>query len=267
MKIATGDPMSTTSRLGRWLPSSRDGLNVWMKNKVEEAENKKARFHPMVQEFRHMIESDPVMYMHFTQMFLEQPSFPSPPGSGHIKLKDYKQMLVVINHVLSTAPTFHTNDMVGLPITGILDFPMITPAGLAAFASPKVNDLFRKLLGAWAAFLDSEQSLYVLNESPTGWLCPAAWKALNLDEYQIDPAAPFLGYKSWNDFFIRQFKPGLRPVALPDDPKAIVSACKSTPYAIETNVKEYDSFWIKSQPYSLHHLLKGNFVKFMPSSA
>ncbi len=42
-------------------------------------------------------------------------------------------MLVVINHVLTTAPTFNTTDMVGFPINAILDFPMITPAGLSAF--------------------------------------------------------------------------------------------------------------------------------------
>src|SRR5208282_1981576 len=56
-------------------------------------------------------------------------------------------------------------------------------------------------------------------------------------------------------------KPGLRPVALPDDPRAIVSACEAQPFAIETNVKEYDTFWIKSQPYSLRQLLNGNFVE------
>ena len=46
----------------------------------------------------------------------------------------------------------------------------------------------------------------------------------------------------------------------PDDDRVIVSACESTPYAIATSVKEDDTFWIKSQPYSLRHLLAGNHV-------
>lgn len=251
---------SITSRLGGWLPSNPSHLGQWLKSTKEEAEKNAAPFHPVIQEFQEMIESDPVMYMYFTQMFEEQPDIPIPPNSGDIKLENYQQMLVVMNHVLSTAPTFNTTGMVGFPINAILDYPMITPAGLAAFASQKVNDMFRKVLAVWTQFLDSEDSRYVLNDSPTGWLSPAAREALKLDEFQTDPCAPYLGFKSWNDFFIREFKPGQRPVAEPDNDKAIVSACESQPYSIQTGVKEEDTFWIKSQPYSLRQMLNGNFV-------
>lgn len=175
-------------------------------------------------------------------------------------MKNYQQMLVVIDHILTTAPAFDTSSMVGCPLNAILDFPMSTPAGLAAFASPTVNEILRKVLTAWGAFLDSQESLYVLNDSPVGWRSPAARKAVNLDDFQTDPGAPFWGFKSWNDFFIRRFKPGRRPVALADDPKAIVSPCEATPFAIKTNVKEQDAFWLKSQPYSLRHLLHGHHV-------
>ena len=83
-------------------------------------------------------------------------------------------MLVVINHVLTTAPTYDTTDLVGFPINAILDYPMITPAGLAAFLAPEVNDMLRRVLAVWTKFLDSRASRYVLNDSPTGWLSPAA---------------------------------------------------------------------------------------------
>ncbi len=207
-----------------------------------------------------MIESDPVMFMLFTQMFEEQPNIPIPPNSGDIKLDNYKQMLVVLNHILTTAPTFNTTGLVGFPINAILDYPMITPAGLSAFASQKINDMWRKVLAVWTQFLDSEDSLYVLNDSPTGWLSPAARKAISLDDFQTDPKKPYLGFTSWNDFFIRQFKPDRRPVAKPFNDMAIVSACESQPYSIQTGVKAIDTFWIKSQPYSLRDLLQGNFV-------
>ena len=255
-----GHHTSHTSRLGGWLPTDRNALNHWLRTTLQEAESKKTHFHPVVEEFRQMIEGDPVMYMYFTQMFEQQPAFAPPPGSGDIKLTNYRQMLVIINHILTLAPTYNPTDMVGFPINAILDFPMITPAGLAAFASPKVNAMLGKVLATWAKFLGSEASRYVLNDSPTGWLSAAAKKALNLDEIRTDPKAPYLGFKSWNDFFIREFKPGMRPIAEPDDDKVIVSACESTPFAIRTEVKEYDTFWIKSQPYSLRQLLNGHAV-------
>ncbi|MGO9516846.1 MAG: phosphatidylserine decarboxylase family protein [Candidatus Korobacteraceae bacterium] len=249
-----------TARLGCWLPSDPKHLNEWLKKAVDAAESKKAPFRPVVEEFREEIENDPEMYMYFTQMFEQQPAFPVPPGSGDIKLQNCQQMLGVMNHLLTTAPDFNTTGMVGTPINAILDFPMITQAGFAAFLSPKVNAMFKKLLKVWGEYLDSPDSRYVLNTSEHGWLSPAALKALQLEDFIHDPKDPYFGFKSWNDFFTRQLKPGVRPVAEPDNDKVIVNACESAPFAISTEVKEHDTFWVKSQPYSLKHMLDGLFV-------
>jgi phosphatidylserine decarboxylase len=235
-------------------------LNTWLAKTTEVAEKKTAPFHPVILELQELIESDPVMLMYFTQMFDQQPSFAPPPETGDIKIRNYHQMLRILDHVLSTAPDFGATGMVGCPVNAILDFPMITPAGLAAFLSPKLNHVLKKVLAAWALFPDSPASLYVLNETPTGWLCPDALKAIHMDEYVHDAQAPFYGFKSWNDFFIRRFKPGARPVADPHSPKVIVAACESAPFAIARDVKAQDTFWIKSQPYSLQHMLDGHFV-------
>jgi len=249
-----------TARLGRWLPSDPKHLNEWRKKAIETAEKKKAPFHPVVEEFRCMIENDSEMYMYFTQMFEQQLAFSPPPDSGDIKIQNYQQMLVIINHVLTSAPEFNTTAMVGCPINAILDFPMITQAGLAVFLSPKVNAMLKKVLQVWSQYLDSPESRYVLNTSESGWLSPAALKAVHMEDFIHDPKAPYFGFKSWNDFFIRQLKPGARPVAEPDNNKVIVSACESAPFAISTNVRECDAFWVKSQPYSLRHMLDGQFV-------
>lgn len=249
-----------TARLGRWLPRDQKHLHEWLKNLIEAAEKKKTPFHPVVEEFRSMIESDPETYMYFTLMFEEQPAFAPPPGSGDIKIRDYHQMLVIINHILSSAPEFNTTAMVGCPINAILDFPMITPSGLTAFLSPKVNGMFKKVLQVWTDYLDSPDSRYVLNTSENGWLSAAAIKLLHMEDFIHDPKDSHFGFKSWNDFFIRELKPGARPVAEPDNNKAIVSACEAAPFAISTKVKECDTFWVKSQPYSLRHMLDGLFV-------
>jgi phosphatidylserine decarboxylase len=252
---------SLTSRLGGWLPVDPRHLSKWLEANIAEAERRNASLHAVVREFRDMIENDPVMNMYFTMLFEQQPRSAPKPGSGDVKLENYEQMLVLMNHVLTTAPTFDTTAMVGCPINAILDYPMITPTGLAAFADPRVNEMLRRLLSVWAEFLDSEASCYVLDDSPSGWLGPVARDSLQLHEFRVDPDAEFCGFKSWNDFFIRSFKPGKRPVARPDDQKAIVNACESQPYRIQTQVNEHDTFWMKSQPYSLRHMLNGNFVE------
>lgn len=254
--------ITQTSRLGDWLPWDVSVLNRWLEANIAAAEQSRKKTHPVIAEFREMIEGDPVMYMYFTQMFQQQPRFPPPPGSGDFKLKDYQQMLVVLNHILTTAPEYNETELVGFPINAILDFPMITPAGLAAFVEPRVNAMLKKVLSAWAVFLDSPDSLYVLNTSSNGWMSSAARKAINIDEFVHDRKKPHWGFKSWNDFFIRQFKPGMRPVSEPDNDKVIVSACESAPFSISNNVSTRDTFWIKGQPYSLEHMLQGRYVDY-----
>ena len=249
-----------TARVGHWLPARPIHLHNWLRKTLESVEREKRSFHQVVEEFRALIENDPVINMYFTQMFEQQPLFPPPPGSGDLKLTDYRQMLEVLNHILGTAPEFNATGMVGTPINAILDFPMITRAGLAAFLDPRVNAMLKKVLKAWAVFLDSTDSCYVLNTSATGWLSPEALREIQMDDFIHDPSAPYFGFRSWNDFFIRKFRPGVRPVADPGNDKVIVSACESAPFAISTSVHRSESFWIKSQPYSLTHLLAGLFV-------
>ena len=142
-----------------------------------------------------------------------------------------------------------------LPLGAILDWTMGTTAGFAAYRDPRVNAALKKILTAWCAFLDSADSRYVLNDSPTGWTSEAAQKAIGIDQYEHDASDPHWGFASWNDFFTRRFTEGARPVASPDDDKVIVSACESTPYGISTDVQRRDCFWIKSQPYSLQDML------------
>lgn len=248
------------SRLGGWLPHEGRHLAHWLRTTRAAVRKRRAELHPVVKEFQELIEGDAVMRMYFTRMFEEQPRRRMRSVWGDIRLRNYREMLEVLNHLLSRAPEYNRTYMVGFPINAILDYPMITPTGLAAFADERVNATLRKYLAAWSEFLSSEKSRYVLNDSPRGWLSPHAWKRLRLDEFQSDASAPYLGFKSWNDFFIRAFKPGQRPVAAPEDSRIIVSACESTPFAIKRRAKRRAEFWIKEQPYSLEEMLAGNFV-------
>ena len=147
-----------------------------------------------------------------------------------------------------------------LPVA-ILAGGLGTQAGFAAFTNKKVNRQLKKILNEWAKFLNSADSRYVLSDDPQkGWFGKDALEAMPnfAKEFKCNPEQPFYGFTSWDNFFTREFKEGLRPVANPDDNAVIANACESAPYRIAENVKSNEQFWIKAQPYSLDFMLAGD---------
>ncbi len=126
---------------------------------------------------------------------------------------------------------------------------------MAAYRDPRVNAILKKVLDAWAEFLNGPDSLSVLNDSPQGWMSEKAREVVGIDQFEHDPDDEHWGFTSWNDFFTRRLKEGARPVDSPDDDTVVVSACESTPYRISRDVARHSEFWIKNQPYSLQDLL------------
>jgi phosphatidylserine decarboxylase len=243
-------------RVGRWLPH-QDALEDWLEGLACEVRSRGegASNHPVIEEFRGLIDRDPIIRMLLTQM-IEQ----VPHGRQYSKrhLESVDQMLLLINEVIGRAPEYNESGLVGCPLNAILDWCMGTPAGFAAFRHDAINAMVRKILRAWCEFLSGPDSLYVLNDSRRGWKCASARKTTRIEQFQHKPRDKHWGFASWNDFFTRRFKPGQRPIAAPEDDKVIVNACESTPYAIKMNVKREDQFWIKSQPYSLRDMLAGD---------
>ena len=250
----TTEPHSVdVRRQAGWLPEQED-LESWLAGHRErvEARGEQVVLHPVMLEFQELIDTDPVVRMYLNQMIAQVPNT-KPYRERH--LQSVKQMLRLINEVLTMAPEFGEHSMVATPLGALLDWAMGTTAGFAAFRDPRVNAMLKKVLTAWCEFLDSADSLYVLNDSPSGWKSAEAQRKVGIEQYEHDPEDEYWGFSSWNDFFTRRFKDGERPVAAPEDDKVIVSACESTPYAISLDVKRQDSFWIKSQPYSLEDML------------
>ncbi|WAH98121.1 phosphatidylserine decarboxylase family protein [Arthrobacter sp. MMS18-M83] len=241
-------------RLGGWLPERQDDLEEWIAGHRERAEarGEDALLHPVIVEFKELIASDPVVRLYMTEM-IEQVPTSKPYRKRHLTSVD--QMLLLINEVLTTAPEFSEGGMVTTPLTAILDWTMGTKAGFAAHRDPRIVAMFRKILDAWCVFLTSEDSLYVLNDSPSGWMSQKARQVVGMDDYQHDALAEHWGFTSWNDFFARRLTSTSRPVAAPEDDKVIVSACESTPYKISSHVQRQSRFWVKNQPYSLDDLL------------
>lgn len=249
-------------RVGKWLPADQRVLDGWLSALVEQVTSKPKPLHPVIADFKRLIENDAQVYMLFQLMFEQVPRKPpyNKDPTGAPQVRSYQVMLQMFNAIMTSAPDFNQSGLVGFPINAILDWSMGTEAGFAAFLDPRVNAQFRVMLNEWARFLGSKDSTYVLSREANGWFGKAAMAAMpdfDLD-YQCEPTAPHHGFSSWDDFFTRQFRAGRRPIAAPGDDRVIVNACESAPYRLAHDVKLRDRFWLKAQPYSLYHMLAGD---------
>ena len=173
-------------------------------------------------------------------------------------------MLQLFNNIIHTAPAFEQNDLIGFPINAILDWPMSTPAGFAMLTRGDVNAYFKDMFDVWTEFLASPESCHVLTTAHNGWFGPRAREAIPdfVETYLCDPDAPHYGFTSWDDFFTRRFRDGMRPIHSPGE-EWITSPCESTVYCRASGIKERDSFWLKERTYSLADML-GHDDRFVP---
>ena len=253
-------PTPIPYRVGEWLPSDHAFLSRWLEAMIERTNAEPKPLHPVIADFQRLIESDAEIFMLFSQMFEQVPRRPpyDKDPTGKPQVRDYPHMLQLLNTIMTHAPEFDRTGLVGCPINTIFDWSMGTAAGMAAFLNERVNAQLKQVLNAWGRFLSSSDSAYVLNDHPhKGWLGADALEAMQDFERQFvcDPRQPHWGFRSWDDYFVRQFRPGARSIARPDDAAVIINACESAPYRIARHVNYRDRFWIKSQPYSLVHML------------
>lgn len=253
-------PKKSVSR--RWLPNKEATLKRWHDVLAQEIEKRRGNErHLVIQEFEQLISEDPVVRMSLTQMIEEIPK-----KYHDYHPKDLQDFLEQLNAVLTIAPPYiepghgEASALVGTPFSAIMIWTMGTPSGFVAYRNPKINAMLKKALRVWTGFLDSENSRYVLNDSPNGWMCEKAKRDLQMQDYEYSADAPYWGFSSWNDFFTRKVKPTARPIADISDNKVITAACDSTVYKIGRNAQAQSEFWIKSQPYSLAYMLNNEYV-------
>src|SRR6202047_3341799 len=182
-------------RQGGWLPDNQDELEAWLAGHRERVAAKgKVPLHPVLAEFQALLDSDPVVRMYLSEMIAQVPR-----NRQYRKrhLESVPQLLQLIKEVLTMAPEYSEDAMVVLPLGAILDWTMGTPAGFAAFRDRRINAMLKKILTAWCEFLSSADSLYVLHDSPCGWKCAAAQRAIGIEQYVYDPADEHWGFASW----------------------------------------------------------------------
>ena len=234
-------------RVGHWLPQNPEVLKKWLDDIIKLVEAEVLPLDPIIQEFKSAVEKSPTLHMQYSQMFTDVPYKRTPTKKPQVQ--NYDQMFRLVNYImLKWAPQYNEYGLVGFPINAILDWSMGTTYGYAAFLDEEANGHWKKVLDKWGEFLISERSRYVLvSDKPWGWFAEAAMAAMPnfAKEFVCDPKAEHHGFKSWDDFFIRLFRDGVRPIAEGDN--VIANACESHPYDLQYNVKLTDKFWLKEQ--------------------
>ncbi|MGQ7933598.1 phosphatidylserine decarboxylase family protein [Paraburkholderia sp. D1E] len=243
------DPRTERHRLGEWLPRNEAHLAQYRLELAAKAYERGAVAARMsaVEELAALIDGDPVLRMDMTRAIAQAQEEGFELGYSTIE-----ELMSIVDYLMTYSPPFSETSLIHCPLNAVLDWPMCMPSGYALFRDPALNAQLKRVLNCWCGFLGGPHSREHLNTSPpNGWFSAEADRRIGLSQFICDPDQPYWGFASWNDFFTRRFRNGVRPVDEPDNDKIIVSACEAAPYNMRHDVQLRDTFWIKSQPYSL----------------
>lgn len=278
--------------LGRWLPRNRETIAQWVAQRAEAARKVAdmklydggVPLNPSLAAFQKIVVESPYLLKLANDMFTEASgNYPEDP-IGNCAIRSFSEFIAVVGLIIQSGPEFFKKaepetamGYIWFPINALLDWPMGTASGYEFFLQRTVNDALREVLRSWGRFLGTPDSKGCLD----GWLSDAAQELIAAEanigstKYTFkelfvcpDPSDKHLGFDSWDAFFVRQFRDGVRPVAAPDDggpdrlsqdPSLVITnACESAPLRVRTGVKLLDTFYLKGQPYSLGNMLNCN---------
>lgn len=248
----------TTSQIPGYSPHLRTQVDAFLLGVKEELRECDARYtgrwSASIKILDDLLRNEPIIRMYALEMLQQVPK-------QHQVVTSIPELLMALQVISTRAPEYNSDPQHAnfFPVSTLFVYMMMTPAGQAIFRIGAFNDCIRAILKSWCVYLDSPESRNVLHTDENGWLSPSSWDRHNLDEYLIpDKSAPYWGFSSFNAFFHRQIKPECRPIDEPENVKVVVSPNDGTFYKIAQEVKSTDQFWVKSQPYSLEHMLAGD---------
>ncbi|MEM5436147.1 phosphatidylserine decarboxylase family protein [Paraburkholderia diazotrophica] len=246
-------PLIERRRLGGWMPEKEQIAAAFRQDLAAKARERAARtpLSSVVRDLAQLVHGDAVLRMNVSRAIGE-----ALEAGYELGYRSIDELFPIIDYITTYVPPFSETAPVMTPLNAVLDWLMCMPSGYAVFRDPAFNAQLRRVLTYWCSFLTGPHSRSHLNaDEPDGWFCEKAQQKMGLSQFVCLPGTPYWGFTSWNDFFTRRFREGVRPVAEPDNPKAIVSACEASPFNVRTDIKETDEFWIKEQPYSLLDML------------
>lgn len=278
------------ARPGGWLPRDYAHLVRWLARLKKHIVDHPRDLVPPIAELRDMVNCDRVLHAQVEVMFAEAEKHKKRTPLGQVEVRTFEQFLELLNGIMTTAPEAYQDipshepaGLIGFPINALLDWPMATESGYDVFANALINQQFKKILSYWSQFLSSKESRYVLTErrsrlDPETLIAPWLGKLAKSEMVQVarsavgegpnptpnrfeeifncDPNDEYYGFGSWDDFFTRTFRSGVRPVSGTGDDSVIVNACESGPLQVKTHASLDARFWLKGQPYSVANMLE-----------
>lgn len=296
-EVDTRVPFRPKVRVGGWLPTNVEDLDTFLSQVTTAASVAQEKQVPLIKpiaDLESIVNQDPALRANVDTMFSDAAARQRQTPLKTKAIDNFESFLDILNQIVQTAPAFYTTSatddsaagLIAFPINAVLDFPLSTEAGYTVFSNSQVNQQFRKILNYWSKFLTTEASTYVLTSTDKGplnaplipWLDPRATKQVVdvafqytgnpapegtrlQDVFQTVRGAFNLGFQSWDDFFTKEFKEGVRPIGGPDGPiwpdsdEVVLNACESAPFRLSTKIQLDDSFWLKGQPYSMQNIL------------
>jgi phosphatidylserine decarboxylase len=134
------------------------------------------------------------------------------------------------------------------PVRGLQD--RVVPHDNAPPLTP-LSRWMRSYAQAMGRFLDTPESL-----TPESLRTFMESPAYNMSDYII----PNGGFKTFNQLFARNFKPGTHPIAAADDPRVIVSPADST-FAGQWEIRSDSGVTVKTLHWQIAELLEGSPFK------
>lgn len=172
------------------------------------------------------------------------------------RIRDRETLMHGFNYILTEAPQFVNNDLVGLPFSAFVVGIDPTLSGVTLFRLPMFNERMGAVLQDWNKFLDTPASNVGFRVEGEQWLSPAAKKQYDFPVWEKDSETlPY--WKSWNSFFTRNFKNPAhsRPIADPDSNQTVICPNDGSLFRWDANIARNDVFWFKDMNYSLTNIL------------
>lgn len=218
-------------------------------------------YDPSVQALNALISGNPVLEFLVRDACRENgniidSNLPDAEANNVPRIKSKEALLDTFNALLTQAPQFIDDDLVGLPFSAFVVGIDPTLSGTTLFRLPMFNEKMGAILNVWHQYLGSPASNWIFGTEGQQWLSPTAKKQYQFEVWQKDSETlPY--WTSWNSFFTRQFKDpaAARPVAEPQSNQIVTGANDGSLFRWEENVAANDVFWFKDMPYSVSDIL------------
>jgi phosphatidylserine decarboxylase len=246
----------------RWLPPHGSPSLIKFFEMILAAEP--TDFDPSVADMEAFIEANPVVgsllaaacRQNGTIRAFYKDAQESADGVPIPSIPDKDTLLHAFNALLTVAPQFVDDDLVGLPFSALVVGIDPTQGGSTLFGLPEFNEKMGAILNVWHEFLKTEASNVGFRVDGADWLSPAAKSQYQFDDWAKDSETlPY--WKSWNSFFTRQFKDPAtaRPIADPGSNQTVICPNDGSLFRWDRQVKRNDMFWFKDMNYSLADIL------------